>query len=333
MRIVRFIIILILVALGIITALILVLPVKQHAESRIAVQASAHELFAYLRKSANAKDWLASGTHDSLRISTSGSNGTTGDGVSWTSSASKGQLTISTLKEDAGIEWTGQVMYPQQQDIEISFKLKENNGSTILEMEYDVLTPRPHNLFAIFKGIDPAIQRQLDQAVQRIAKKINKQQATAPAPVFDIQPVNFPSTSYLLVKKENMPPDSISTWAAQQHSFLYDQLVAASEEPGRPVILLPEKNSSNPTSVSAGITVSAATRTTAIPNAELLSIPASKALELIYTGDDDGLEAARNALRNFRDSSGLADKGFFIEEQLAGGSKNRAHTRIILLLE
>jgi effector-binding domain-containing protein len=341
MRFLKMFGIVLLVAFCLGTIVSLVLPAKQRIEKSIVINAPATVVYEHLRKLGNMNDWAIWNKRDSsVKHTMNGQDGKVGASISWTGDpgiSGDGKLEIATLNENKKIVHTINFISPKKGEAESEFIFVENNGKTTVTWEFDVATPRPRNIYNLFSSMDKTMGQDLEEGLLMLKAAIEKTTNTADKPkTYAVTPMNFPSTTYAMVRQEIQMSDVASFYSAHL-PLIFGEAQKAGITPGVPTGIFYEwDEQSQQTDMAAAMSVPAGSNfeNTVI---QVADVSASKAVYVNYFGPYEKLSDAHDGIRKYLIEKKLKQKPPAIEQYLTdpGLEKDTAKwlTKVIYLVE
>jgi effector-binding domain-containing protein len=196
-------------------------------------------------------------------------------------------------------------------------------------------TPRPWNIFNLFYNMDKELGKDFDFSLATLRSSIEKKD-TATARSYEVMTMDFPATSYVLIRQQVKWTD-ISSFFSQHYRIIYAELQNNKTLPGTASGLIyawDEKKQQ--ADIAAAVPVP---RGTAIKNpiVQETDIPASKAVFVNYYGAYDNETDAYAAIRKYLAEHKLKQRFPLIEQYIAGpgteSDSSKWVTRIIFLVE
>jgi nitrate reductase alpha subunit len=163
-------------------------------------------IYQQLIKLENFNKYSVWSQQDSIATYTmTGTDGTIGAATSWTGDpdiSGDGKIEIVSLKENKTIRHKLSFTKPKKGTAESTFTLRESNGTTSLTWNFDLATPRPWNIFNLFYSLDKNMGKDFEEGLATLKTAIEKMNGTAAAKKYDVQPMNFPATTYALIRQQ-----------------------------------------------------------------------------------------------------------------------------------
>jgi effector-binding domain-containing protein len=329
-----------LAVLAVTAILSLLMPTKQKIERSITINAPAAIIYQQLIKLENFNKYSIWSQRDSaVKYTLAGTDGTVGASTSWTGDpeiSGDGKIEIASLEENKTVRHKLSFTKPKKGTAESAFTLKESNGVTTVTWNFDVATPRPWNIFNLFYSLDKKMGKDFEESLATLKTAIEKINGTPVAKTYDVQPMNFPATTFALVRQQVKWVDLLSFF--QEHlPIVYQEAQNANASPGTASGLIYQWNEKNQEAdIAAAVPVAAGTNINS-PIVQATNIPASKAVFVNYTGAYDKISDAYNSIRQYLSDNKLKEKTPSIEQYISGpiNEKDTAKwlTKIVFLVE
>ncbi|HEX7844203.1 MAG TPA: GyrI-like domain-containing protein [Chitinophagaceae bacterium] len=333
--------ILLLFAIGVAIILVMVLPVKQKTERSIIINANPAIVYDYLSKLANFNKWAIWNQTDTSIINTiTGTDGTLGAINNWKGDpalSGEGKIQITSLEINQEIEHHIIFTSPKAMEADAEFDLQEINGQTKVIWSFELATPRPSNIFNLFKSMDQKMSNDLDKSLSNLKALLEKNNPGAVKnKTYEVLPMNFPSTSFAF-HRQMVKWNEIPGFFAQHIPQLYDASLALKVTPGSPSGLFYVWDEENQQAdMAAAIPVAEGTlfSDTTI---QVISIPGSKAVYIDHYGAYDKFAEAYNSLDKYLAANNLKKKFPLIEQYITDpkleSDTSKWLTKIICLVE
>lgn len=322
------------------TIISLVLPPKQRIERSIVIKAPASLVYEHLRDLKNMNDWAIWNQRDSsVKNTISGQDGKVGSAMSWSGDpeiSGEGKMVIAALNENKKVVHDITFITPKKAEAESEFILEEKNGITTLTWEFDVATPRPRNIYNLFSSMDKTMGKDLEEGLIMLKGKLEKNNNTAAVKTYNINPMNFPTTTYAMVRQQIQMADIASFYSAHL-SLIFGEVQKAGISPGIPTGLFFDWDEMNQQAdLAAALAVPAGSNfgNTVI---QVFDIAASKAVYVDYYGAYDKISEAHDGIHKYLAGNKLKQKSPAIEQYITdpGMEKDTAKwlTKVIYLVE
>ena len=332
----------------------LLMPTRQKIERSITINAPAAFIYQQLIKLENFNTYSVWGQQDStIKYTLTGSDGTIGASSSWTGDpdiSGEGKIEIFLLEENKTIRHKLHFTKPKKGTAESAFTLNETNGITAVTWNFDLATPRPWNIFNLFYSLDKNMGKDFEESLATLKMAIEKINGTAPAKRYDVQLMNFPPTTFAMIRQQVKWIDLLSffeehlplVFQEAQNARLtgknnIDEVGQANATPGTASGLIyawDEKNQQ--ADIAAAVPVDAGTKIDN-PIVQAINIPASKAVFVNYSGAYDKMPDAYNSIRQYLSENNLKAKTPSIEQYISGPSNEKDTakwlTKIVFLVE
>ena len=329
-----------LAVLAVTAVLSLLMPTQQKIERSITIHAPAAFIYRQLIKLENFNTYSVWSQQDStIKYTLTGSDGTVGASTSWTGDpeiSGDGKIEIVLLEENKTIKHKLHFTQPKKGMAESAFTLKETNGKTTVTWNFDLATPRPWNIFNLFYSLDKNRGKDFDESLATLKTAIEKINGTAPAKRYDVQLMNFPATTYAMVRQQVKWNDLLSFF--EEHlPIVYQEAQNANASPGTATGLIYEWDQKNQQAdIAAAVPVVAGAMINS-PLVQATNIPASKAVFVNYSGAYDNLPDAYNSIRQYLSENKLKEKVPSMEQYISGPANEKDTskwlTKIVFLVE
>jgi effector-binding domain-containing protein len=322
-----------LLAVLVVTAILsMLMPTKQKIERSITINAPAAIIYQQLIKLENFNTYSVWSQQDStIKYTLTGSDGTVGAATSWTGNpeiSGDGKIEILSLEENKTIKHKLSFTKPKKGTAESVFTLKETNGVTTVSWNFDLATPRPWNIFNLFSSLDKEMGADFEESLITLKTAIEKINGTVPAKTYDVQLMNFPATTFALIRQQVKWSDLLAFF--EEHlPIVYQEAQNANATPGTATGLIYEWDEKNQQAdIAAAVPVAAGTKIDN-PIVQATNIPASKAVFVNYSGAYDKLPDAYNSIRQYLSDNKLKAKTPSIEQYFAGPANEKDTTKWI----
>jgi effector-binding domain-containing protein len=329
-----------LAVLAVTAVLSLLMPTKQKIERSITINAPAAIIYQQLIKLENFNKYSVWSQRDSaVKYTLSGTDGTVGGATSWTGDpeiSGDGKIEIVSLEENKMIKHKLSFSKPKKGTAESAFTLKETNGVTTVTWNFDLATPRPWNIFNLFYSLDKKMGPDFEESLATLKTIIEKINGTPVAKTYDVQLMNFPATTFAIIRQQVKWIDLLSFF--EEHlPIVYQEAQNANATPGTASGLIYEWDEKNQQAdIAAAVPVAAGTKIDN-PIVQATNIPASKAVFVNYSGAYDKMPDAYNSIRQYLSDNKLKAKTPSIEQYFAGPSNEKDTakwiTKIVFLVE
>jgi effector-binding domain-containing protein/uncharacterized protein YndB with AHSA1/START domain len=340
MKFLRLFIFFLLSVLAVSAILSMLMPTSQKIERTVTINAPASLVWQQLVKLDNFNKYSVWSQRDSsAKYTITGTDGTVGASTSWTGDpeiSGEGKIEIISLEENKTIKHKLSFTKPKKGTAESVFTLRESNGTTTVIWNFDLATPRPWNIFNLFYSLDKEMGKDFEEGLATLKTAIEKMNGTAAVKKYDVQPMNFPATTFALVRQQVKWSDLLSFFS-EHLPIIYQEVQNANASPGTASGLIyawDEKNQQ--TDIAAAVPVPAETKINS-PVVQSTNIPASKAVFVNYHGAYDKISDAYNSIRQYLSENKLKEKIPSIEQYISGpvNEKDTAKwlTKIVFLVE
>jgi len=318
----------------------LLLPAKQKLEKSVTIQAPAAVIYEQLSKLENFNKWSVWSQQDSsTEYTLTGADGTVGAATAWTGDpalSGEGKMEIMALEPGQKISHSIRFKKPKKAKATSVFSLKEANGATTVTWNFEMATPRPWNIFNLFYSMDKQMGRDFEKGLVALKQLTEASTGKAPAESFAVHPMDFPATTFAVIRQEVKWPD-ITAFLSQHLPILYEEAAKNNISAGAATGLYfvwDEKNQQ--ADMAAAIPVSAGTK---MPHSiiRITGVDGSKAVYVNYTGAYDKMADAHMRLDKYLADNGLTQKQPVVEQYIYGpaNEKDTAKwlTKIVYLVE
>ncbi len=328
-------------AIAVTTILSLVLPVKQRIKRSVTINAPVAQVYQLLSKLGNFNKWAVWNLHDSsMKNTISGTDGEVGAINSWVGDpavSGEGKIEIIKLESNKKIECSITFIKPKKINAESDFGLEDINGQTKLTWQFDMMTPRPWNIFNLFSSLDSKMGKDFDEGLANLKALIEKKStASSNTAVYEVKEMNFPSSTFAIYRQQIKMAD-MRAFFAEHLPPIYDEATKANASPGTASGLFYKWDTQNQlTDLAAAFPVSDGT-TIADTSIKIINIPASKALYVNYYGAYDKIFDAYNGINKYLVANTLKQKTPSLEQYISGPQNEKDTTKwltkIIFLVE
>jgi len=306
----------ILLALVLVAVLLSFVGPKSYDVSRtVEINAPTAVVFPYLKSLKKQNDWGPWKKQDpEMQVSYEGEDGTVGFVSRWEGEKTgRGEQRISAIMgTTVETELTFYMPWGASKSTGYMHAADAAGGSEVtwgIRGENDFIG----RIFGVFmnmdKGIGPMFEEGLQSLKQMVESDVNKEYKG-----YQIRAVDFPGRQYVSAREKVSMAD-ISTFMGQH----FPRITAALDQANLPMDGAPSglyfswDETSGVTEMAAAIPVKSPV---AIPETEMITVAAGKALTIDYYGPYDGLEGAHKAIDEFAQSTGVKTKVPVIEEYL-----------------
>lgn len=321
-------------------ALSMLMPVSQTVERTITVNAPASLIYQQLVKLENFNKYSVWGQGDpSAKYTLTGKDGTVGAASSWTGDpeiSGDGKIEITGLEANKKVNHRLIFTQPKKGSAESSFILNEINGTTSVTWHFELATPRPWNIFNLFYSLDKKMGKDFDEGLSLLKTGIEKMNGTETKETFAVEEMNFPATSFAIVRQKVKWPDLLPFFA-EHLPLVAQEANNAGVTPGTASGLIYEWDEKNQLAdIAAAVPVPADTKISS-PIVLVVNLPASKAISVTYKGAYDKSPAVYASLKKYMADNKLKENSPSIEQYLIGpaNEKDTAKwlTKVLYLVE
>lgn len=329
-----------LAVLAVTAVLSLLMPTRQKIERSIAINAPASVIYQQLIKLENFNTYSVWSQRDTAaKYTLTGTDGTIGASTSWAGDpeiSGEGRIEIISLEENKTIKHKLHFSQPKKGTAESTFTLKESNGTTSVTWNFDLATPRPWNIFNLFYSLDKKMGKDFEEGLVSLKKAIEKINGTPVTKTYDVQLMNFPATTFAMIRQLVKWSDLLSFFA-EHFPIVFQEVQNANATPGTATGLIYAWDVKNQQAdIAAAVPVAAGT-TINNPIVQATNIPASKAVFVNYSGAYDHITEAYNSIRQYLSINKLKEKIPSIEQYISGPTNEKDTskwlTKIVFLVE
>jgi len=178
--------------------------------------------------------------------------------------------------------------------------------------------------------------KNFEQGLANLKAAIEKEGPATTGKAYDVLPLNFPSTTYAL-RRRQLSWTEIPSFYAQQLPQIYEKAISAKATPGSPSGLFYVWDETNQQAdMAAAVSVAAGT-TFSDSTIQVMNLPGSKAVYVNYYGAYDKTAEAYASIDKYLATNGLKQKAPVIEQYITDPKieKDTAKwlTKIIFLVE
>lgn len=327
--------------LVVVIVLSMLMPTSQKVEKSATINAKAAVIYQQLIKLENFNKYSVwSQTDSSAKYTLTGTDGTVGATSSWTGDpniSGAGKIEIASLEENKKVAHHLSFTKPKKGSAESVFTLIETSGgSTVVTWNFKLATPRPWNIFNLFFSLDKKMGKDFEDGLSIMKKAIEATTGTTDTKTYDVQPMNFPATTFAIVRQQVKWADLLSFFA-EHLPIVYQEAQNINASPGTATGLIygwDEK--AQQADIAAAVPVIVGTKINS-PIVQSVTIPASKAVFVNFYGAYDKLPGAYSSIRQYLSENKLKEKFPSIEQYIAGpgNEKDTAKwvTKIVFLVE
>ncbi len=340
MKLLKSLAVFLVIVVGIITILMLVMPVKQTTQRSIVINAKPAIVYEYLSMLSNFNKWAVWNQVDSSLINTiTGTDGTLGAINNWKGEPSlsgEGRIEITSLEINQEIEHRIEFISPKQMNAEAEFDLVEVNGQTKVVWTFELSTPRPKNIFNLFSSLDNKMGNDFDKSLQMLKSNIEKNTGAIQPKSYEVMPFNFPATTFAY-RRQQLKWTEIPAFMEQQLPYLYDEAIKLKATPGSPSgLYFVWDETGQQTDMAVAVPVAAGT-VFADTTIKVMTLPGSKALYTDYYGAYDKSADAYASIDKYIAANKLTQKAPVIEQYITDPKMEKDTTKwltkIIFLVE
>jgi effector-binding domain-containing protein len=321
-------------------ALSFLLPTSQKIERTTTINAPAAVIYEKLRKLENFNQISVWNQRDSSVVQKlEGTDGTTGAITSWSGDpeiSGTGKMTITSLEPNKKIVHAIEFTTPKKGKAVSTITLSESKGSTTVTWQFIKATPRPWNIFNLLYSLDEEKGDDFEAGLLSLKKITEPVTATTTSPAPEIKLLNFPATTYAIVRQQISWSDIPSFHAAHQ-PLLITEAAKLNITAGTPSSLIYSWDEKlRQADIAAAIPVPSGT---VIENniIRVIDIPASKAVYADHLGSVEKTADLYPSIRKYLSDNKLREISPLIEQYLSDPAKetdsSKWKTRVIFLVE
>lgn len=330
-----------LISVMVVTAVLsMLMPTSQKVERSVTINAPAAMIYKELIKLDNFKKYSIWSQRDSsAKYTMTGTDGTVGAASSWTGDpyiSGDGRIEIVSLEENKKVEHKLSFTKPKKGRAGSVFTLQENNGATTVTWNFKLATPRPWNIFNLFFSLDKKMGKDFEEGLSLLKSAIETANGTASSTLYEVQTMNFPATTFAIVRQQVKWPDLLSFF--EEHlPIVYQEAQNANASPGTAAgLIYVWDERGQQADIAAAVPVAAGTKINS-PLVQSVNIPASKAVFVNYSGTYDKIQDAYNSIEKYIADHKLKERSPSIEQYMVGPMNEKDSskwlTRIVFLVE
>lgn len=316
------------------------MPVKQHLEKNITIQASAATVYEELRLLKNFNEWSVWNQHDStVKNTLSGTDGTAGARSDWQGDpeiSGKGSIELTAATANSQVKHSIRFHSPKAMTARSEFTLNESDGLTNVTWYFEMDTPRPWNIFNLFADLDKQLGEDFDKGLKALKDRVEKKMPAASKPTgYEIKEMEFPETRYAVIRQV-VSFREVPSFFALHLPLIADEATRHQIKPGAPTGLFFIWDNGNQRIDMAAAFPLPEEKELGTAIIKMETIKAGKAVYTDHYGAYEKTALARNALRHYVTEKKWTEKSPFIEQYLTdpGTEKDTAKwlTRVVLLI-
>lgn len=324
----------------VVAAMSMLMPTSQTVERTVTVNAPASVIYKELIKLENFNKYSVWSQRDpSAKYTLTGKDGTVGAASSWVGDpeiSGDGKIEITGLEENKKVNHQLSFTKPKKGSAESSFILNEVNGITSVTWHFELATPRPWNVFNLFYSLDKKMGKDFDEGLALLKTSIEKMNGTEVKEAFTVETMNFPATTFAVVRQQVKWADLLSFFA-EHMPIVTQEAQNAGAIPGTASGLIYEWDEKNQQAdIAAAVPVPAETAINN-PIVQVVNIPASKAIVVTCAGGYDKLPGAYASLKKYIADNNLKEKSPSIEQYFTGPANEKDTskwlTKVVYLVE
>ena len=339
MKLLRLTGILLLFIAGITIVLAFILPAKQTIERTVTIKADAATVYQQLSKLSLFNSWSVWNQNDpSVKNVLTGTDGTVGAVTTWKGDpvlSGDGKIEITELEENKKVAHSIYFLSPRDGRANSDFTITEKNGLTTVNWHFEMLTPRPWNVFNLFYKMEKEMGKDFDQGLANLKAKAEKTAGTVTLS-YKVTEMNFPATSFAMVRQRIQMSD-ITSFFITHLPVLYTESGKIGVTAGTPAGLYFEwDDKTQQTDMAAAVPVPPGTKIEN-PIISINAIPASKAISVNHNGAYENIRDAYTSLDNYISQKKLSRRFPVIEQYITGPQQetdtSKWLTRVVYLIE
>lgn len=309
-------------------------PVQQQVVRSIVINAPSKKVYEQLLLLQHFNNWSIWGNADSSIQYTSNSipDGQVGTTITWNGNAflsGKGKIQLTGLLENKQITHHITFLEPQRLEADSRFDLTAQSNATTVTWTFTVPSKRPWNVYNLFYSLDkdkgPEFEKGL-QALKVIVEKTPLGDSNIPR----IISTGFSLTNYVAIRQQVRQTDLPAFFTTHFHHLEHYALKDSAVTAVRTGLFYKKDEKTLLGDVAAAIQIPAGFDPHLQSPEELISIPASKALEVrVASSDPAARDLAYKTLNQYTADHQLKTLAPVIEEYTDKDST----TRIIYLVE
>lgn len=310
----KFLGILVLLLIVIFLVMSLVQPKDATVERSIVIKAPQHAVFEQVSKFKNWPNWSPwIAMEPKVKLSYMGTDGTAGSGYHWLGDETgEGEMTNTGIEKDK-MTYDLRFIKPWEGKAEGAFKTEDlGDGQTRLTWTMIMHANWPMNAmnFMTDKMVGKDFEKGLDMMKQYV-----EAHPGASAAAYAIESIAFPATYYATIRK-NLPAADMMSFFSDSYQKLFPAAGSRVAGNGSAIIYVWDEQSST-TDIAVAVPV---TGTAPVKDAVMVSVPASPAYRIVYTGGYAGSGKAHQALEQHVAAEGKIIS-YVIEEYVTDPSK------------
>lgn len=309
-------------------------PDKQEVVKSVVINAPAHKVYEQMLLLQNFNNWSVWNQSDSSIRYTSNElpDGKVGATLMWEGNAmlsGKGKIALTGLDPDKQVTHHITLIEPQKLEADSKFDLKEQNGATTVTWTFTVPSKKPWNVYNLFYNLEKEKGSEFERGLQALKMMVEKnplKERGTPK----IVSTNFPLTNYVGIKQRVLWADFPAFFNTHFHHLEHYTLKDSATTFVRTGLFFQKDEKELQSDVAAAISIPAGFSPQLQMPEELISVPASKAIEAkIPTSDQTIKDLAYKALNDYVEEKQLKTKLPTIEEY----STKDSSVRVIYLIE
>ncbi|ANH83365.1 hypothetical protein A8C56_22375 [Niabella ginsenosidivorans] len=309
-------------------------PVQQQVVRSVVINAPAKKVYEQMLLLQNFNNWSIWGKADSSIQYTSNRipDGQVGTTITWNGNAllsGKGKIQLTGLLENRQITHHITLLEPQHLEADSKFDLTEQNNATSVTWTFTVPSERPWNVYNLFYSLDKEKGAEFEKGLQALKMMIEKAPIVPPNTPRIVN-TNFSLTNYVSIRQQVRRADLPAFFTTHFHHLEHYTLKDSAATDVRTGLFYKKDEKALQDDVAAAIQIPAGFNPALRSPEELISIPASKAIEVRITGNNPATkDLAYKTLNDYIADRQLKTQAPVIEEYTAKDST----TRIIYLVE
>ncbi|MEM1318760.1 MAG: SRPBCC family protein [Bacteroidota bacterium] len=311
------------VLLGIIGLLILaflliglIAPKDIHIERSILIDAPQKKIFPYLRYFDSIREWSPWVELDpNMTVSVQGTDGQVGSVYVWEGNeqVGKGSQEITAVEENESVTTHMTITEPWQSESDITLKAEKEGAATKVSWIMTGKNAFVESVFMFFIDLDADVGGNFEKGLDKLKKLVEKELATEKRLETRVEEVEFPGKTFLGIRKK-IAMGAVQQFYAEQMPSLFEACqqkeIQIAGMPGG--LFYSWDEAQGQTDMVAAIPVAEGSKAAA--GAELIQLPAGRALLINHYGAPETTIKAHEAADAYLKAHQLEQKWPVIEE-------------------